>query len=252
MTRVSWLADASEGELRSALVACAPDLAGLPMRIKPRVASSDPLWWASSAVVDEAVVVKFAWSEARAVRLWREGVILERLGRADPPLPLPEVVVVAEQPALVATRIVRGVPLGGEWAWELAGADADCVGGQLAAVLARLHDLDVDRVLAGLPVVVPSPQADTARLPRSFPTLVDHERGRWGPKNGDARPERKAFAVTVAGANRRAAAAVARTLLAVRRSAGRRYLHSDDVVKVGAKPASEERGDGSSMESRRR
>lgn len=128
MTRVGWLADASEDELRSALVACAPDLAGLPMRIKLRDASSDPLWWSSSAVIDEAVVVKFAWSEVRAVRLWREGVILERLRRADPTLPLPEVVVLAEQPALVATRVV---------------------------------------------------QADTARLRRRFPALVDHERGRW-------------------------------------------------------------------------
>ena len=178
MTRVGWLADASEDSLRSALVASAPDLARLPMRIKPRDASSDPLWWSSSAVVDEAVVVKFAWSEVRAVRLWREGVVLERHRRADPTLPLPEVVVLAEQPALVATRIVRGVPLGGEWAWELAGADADWVGRQLAAFLARLHDLDVDRILAGLPVVVPSPQADTARLRHRFPALVDHERGR--------------------------------------------------------------------------
>ena len=42
---------------------CAPELANLPMRVNPRHSASDPLWWSSSAVVDDRFVVKFAWSE---------------------------------------------------------------------------------------------------------------------------------------------------------------------------------------------
>lgn len=51
------------------------------------------MWWSSSAVVDHRFVVKFAWSEIRAERLWREGVVLERLRKQEPLLALPELVV---------------------------------------------------------------------------------------------------------------------------------------------------------------
>jgi hypothetical protein len=81
---LGWLEDGSEASVRSALALAAPELAGLPLRMNPVLISSNPLWWSSSAVIDEAHVVKFAWSEARAVRLWREGVILRRL-RAEAP-----------------------------------------------------------------------------------------------------------------------------------------------------------------------
>ena len=94
---------------------CAPELADLPIRIKPRHAAPNPLWWSSSAVVDDRFVLKFAWSEIRAVRLWREGVVLERLGKQEPLLALPELVVLSRDPALVVTRRLPGVPLSWEW-----------------------------------------------------------------------------------------------------------------------------------------
>lgn len=176
MTSVGWLDGATEEALRSALRTVAPELASLPLRMKLRPPSLNPLWWSSSAVVDGSFVVKFAWSEARAVRLWREGVVLDRLRRMDPSLPVPDVVALSKRPALVVTRMVTGVPLGGEWAWSLAGPDAEQVGHQLGTFLARIHDLDVVDVLGDLPVVQPTPQADTERLRRRFPRLVDQRR----------------------------------------------------------------------------
>lgn len=176
-TSLTWLPDATAESLRAALGAAAPELAGLPLRMNPFLPSSNPLWWSATAVVDESFVVKFAWSEARALRLWREGVVLQRLTRMDPALPLPEVVVVNTHPVLVATRLVPGIPLGGQWAWDLAGPEAQEVGGQVGTFLAQLHATEVVQLVDGLPVVQPSPQADTDVLRRRFPSLVDRRRG---------------------------------------------------------------------------
>ena len=182
-TSLTWLPDATEGSLRWALGAAAPALASLPLAMNPFLPSSNPLWWSATAVVDESLVVKFAWSEARAARLWREGAILERLTRLEPALPLPEVVVVSTHPVLVATRLIPGVPLGGQWAWDLAGPEAVEVGGQVGTFLAQLHALDLAQLVDGLSIVEPSPQADTGELRRRFPSLVDRHRGalvqRW-------------------------------------------------------------------------
>ena len=51
----------------------------MPIRINPRYVQSNPLYWSASAIVDDAFVVKYAWSEVRATRLWREGELLRRL-----------------------------------------------------------------------------------------------------------------------------------------------------------------------------
>lgn len=77
---VGWLRDGSEEALRTAMAVCAPHLANLPIRINVRHAQSNPLWWSTSAEVDERFVAKFAGSEVRAIRLWREGVVLDGCG----------------------------------------------------------------------------------------------------------------------------------------------------------------------------
>ncbi len=176
MKPVGWLPDPTEESLHAALASAAPELAGLPLRLNRRLPSSNQLWWSASAVVDESFVVKFAWSEVRAMRLWREGVILERLSRIAPALPVPEVVALSRQPALVVTRLVPGGPLGGEWAWRLAGDDAEQVAGEIAAFLGGLHEVDPTALQGDLAEVVPTPQADTELLRRRFPGLVDHPR----------------------------------------------------------------------------
>ncbi len=176
MSSVGWLRDASEESLRSALAVGVPELAPLPLRINPRPAQSNPLYWSTSAVVDERFVVKYAWSEVRAVRLWHEGVVLARLRTLGAALPIPELVALTKVPALVVTRLIAGAPLSWEWANRLTVAATEQVAQQLAAFLVRLHDVEVADVVADLPVVHPTPQADTARLRADFPRLVDEHR----------------------------------------------------------------------------
>jgi aminoglycoside phosphotransferase (APT) family kinase protein len=183
VTSVGWLEDPTEASLRTALSVAVPRLAGLPLRINPALMSSNPLWWSSTAVIDEAFVVKFAWSEQRALRLWREGVILQRLRTMVPPLAIPHVVALSAQPALVVTRMVAGAPLDGDWVWDLSGARAERIGRQLALFLVDLHGASADDVLRGLVAVEPTPQAGTTLLRRRFPKLVDEQRSssvlRW-------------------------------------------------------------------------
>ena len=167
---VGWLEDGTESSLRRALARYAPHLSDLPIRINPWHAQSNPLWWSSSAVVDERFVVKFAWSEVRATRLWREGTVLERLRNLEPSLPTPELVVLNRDPALVVTRRVPGVPLNWEWASGLSARGTIGVAGQIAAFLVVLHGADIARVIGDLPVVHPTAQADTETLRRRFRT----------------------------------------------------------------------------------
>lgn len=180
---VSWLEDGTEQSLRAAMITCAPQLADLAIRINARHAQSNPRWWSSSAVVDERFVVKFAWSEVRAIRLWREGMVLERLEAVEPSLPTPEVVVLSEDPVLLVTRRVAGGPLSWEWASGMSPREVTHVAHQIAAFLVRLHGTDVARAVGGLPQVYPTAQADTQRLRGRFPRLVDDGRAasvmRW-------------------------------------------------------------------------
>jgi aminoglycoside phosphotransferase (APT) family kinase protein len=180
---VGWLEDGTEQSLRAAMARCAPGLAGLPIRINARHAQANPLWWSSSAVVDDRFVVKFAWSEVRAIRLWREGIVLERLRTLEPSLPIPELVVLSKDPALVVTRRVAGVPLGWDWASGLSARETTEVAQQIAAFLVALHAADISCVVGDLPEVHPTAQADTQSLRRRFPRLVDDRRAasvtRW-------------------------------------------------------------------------
>jgi aminoglycoside phosphotransferase len=179
---VGWLPDPSEESLRSALAVGAPGLAKLPLAINRGYPSSNPLWWSASAVVDGRFVVKYAWSEVRAVRLWREGVLLERLWMKEPSMPIPELVALSREPALVVTWLVVGAPLSWEWASCLTPPETKAVAGDLARFLVQLHGICTD-VVCDLPVVDPKPQADTERLRDRFLRLVDEGRGaavlRW-------------------------------------------------------------------------
>ncbi len=120
--------------------------------------------------------MKFAWSEVRAGSLWREGLVLARLGQCRPSLPVPTPVVLHPQPVLLATRLVHGVPLTRDWATV-------GIANALARFLGQLHAVDHHQVLSGLAVVEPTPQADNETLRRRFSRLVDDGRAasviRW-------------------------------------------------------------------------
>lgn len=176
--RGRWTSDPGADGLRRALSEVLPELAGSPLRINPRHPNPDPVYWSASAWIGDRFVVKYAWSDVRARRLQREHTLLERLRTGPTPLPVPEVVAARDEPALLVTRAVAGSPLGWEVPGRLSAAELAAVAHELASFLARLHDLSLTDVLGGLPTVVPTAQADTARLRRSFPAIVDDHRAK--------------------------------------------------------------------------
>ena len=173
-----WTARPDEAELRRALTRLAPELPSLPMRINPSVEQPDPLFWSGSAWLVDQYVVKYAWSDVRTERLWREGVIFDRLHAHGSPLPVPEVVVANEAPSLLVTKAVAGVPLTVELASRLTSGQLCEVADQLGSWMSRLHSFDGDELLGGLPVVVPHAQSTTALLRDRFPHIVDERRTR--------------------------------------------------------------------------
>lgn len=166
---LTWLAGRSEAELRPALRRAVPGLDLERIRLHPKNEEVDPRWHAGSAVVADAFVVKFAWSQVAATRIHREGQILLALHAVAPNLPLPEVVATSSHPALVVTRLVPGVPLTANRIAELDRAGVDRVAADRAGFLAALHD---SAVLAAVrrvaPMAVPEPQADTDSLRQRF------------------------------------------------------------------------------------
>jgi aminoglycoside phosphotransferase (APT) family kinase protein len=146
------------------------------MRVNPRPPQSNPLYWSASAILDDAFVVKYAWSEVRATRVWREGEVLRRLRARDTRLAVPDVVALTRDPVLLVTRLVAGEPLSWEWASGLSGRGTDQAAAEIARFLSRLHAIDATELLADLPVVRPTAQADTERLRHRFHRLVDERR----------------------------------------------------------------------------
>lgn len=171
-----WLTDPGEEGLRRALATVVPDLAKLPLQINPRHPQANPLYWSASAWIDDRFVVKYAWSDIRARRLRREQALLARLRTGPTPLPVPEVVAACDEPTWFVTRVVAGRPLSWELASHLAAGELGTVAHDLARLLTRLHGLPAAEVLRDLPTVVPTAQADTGRLRRRFPSLVDSRR----------------------------------------------------------------------------
>lgn len=183
MTRVGWLSEATETALRQALAEAVPDLTAGQLVVAPKAKQQNPDYWSGTATIDGEFVVKFAWAEAPAIRIWREGLLLERLASADALLPVPHVVRVRQRPALVITEVLPGAPMSWEWASQRSSAETRRLGTEIGAFLARLHALPGDRLLADLPQFTPAPQSDTTRLRLRYPPLVDDRRAqlvlRW-------------------------------------------------------------------------
>jgi aminoglycoside phosphotransferase (APT) family kinase protein len=173
------------------------------MVVTPKAEQPNPLYWSGSAVVDGAFVVKFAWAEAPAIRVWREGVLLQRLAATDPHLAIPKVVHVSRRPAVAITEVVGGDPLTWEWASERGAAEVLRLGREIGAFLVRLHAVPPAPLLVDLPPLVPAPQADTERLRTRYPRLVDHRRARlvqhWSDWVDDALSLRSSVPVLVHG-----------------------------------------------------
>lgn len=175
---LGWLADGSEAEVRAALAVALPELIIDDLVVLPRHVASNPVWWSSSAFVNNELVAKFAWSEIRAVRLHREGVLLRRLSDRAPGLRLPGLVALHEDPVFVVTRKLEGEPLSWGAGSNLEGVRLGAVAGELAKFLTTLHSVPVEDVCTGLVRVTPTAQSDTEALRARYRGLIDDERAR--------------------------------------------------------------------------
>ncbi|WP_155371078.1 phosphotransferase family protein [Catellatospora vulcania] len=64
-----WLPEPSPAAVREAVRAAGLDTHGLPLSLREVDGRDEPLWQASSALLGDAYVVKFAWSEPAARRV---------------------------------------------------------------------------------------------------------------------------------------------------------------------------------------
>lgn len=172
------MAGQSVSELRSALRRVLPRLHGESIVLQSKDGQVSPRWHSGSAVIADAFVVKFAWSQVAAARIYREGQLLLGLHSVAPQLQLPEVVATGSHPALVVTRLVPGAPFTASGIAELDRAGVDRVAADRASFLAQLHD---DAVLAKVrrvaPMADPEPQADTDSLRQRFVRWVSPQQG---------------------------------------------------------------------------
>jgi hypothetical protein len=173
-----WLADPSEASVREALAAAAPRLADARIELADDLATSNPEWSSSTAIVDGSFVAKFAWSEPAARRVVREARVLETLAHVAPELPVPRLEGVSAYPVAFVTALVQGAPLRFE---DVRGCSPDeraGIAGRLASFLAALHK---PAVLAALRTAVPSlvtphPQGRTDAIRERLPRFLDRRR----------------------------------------------------------------------------
>ena len=167
-----WLAECSDGAVREALRAVAPELGGCSVEVGPD-GQGDPQWWSSTARVGGRFVAKFAWSRPAALLLAHEIAVLAALAR-EPAVPfLPEVVASSTDPVLLITRLVPGASL-----FDVVDSiDRDRAGRQLAWFLAALHDARTrERTEAAVG------RLTGARLPPATTDVLRERIGTWiGP-----------------------------------------------------------------------
>ena len=180
-----WLADPMPSSVRDAVAAAVPRLAGARIELAPDISTSDPDWSSSTAVVDGSFVVKFAWSEPGARRVWREAQVLRSLARVVPDLPVPRLAGVSEDPVAFVTHRVVGAPLTFEDVRTSSADGRAVVAERLGRFLAALHDSRVlDAVRADVPgLVAPHPQGTTEAIRARLPRFLDRRRmqlvSRW-------------------------------------------------------------------------
>jgi aminoglycoside phosphotransferase (APT) family kinase protein len=170
MAEMRWLAEGSAAALGEAVRVVAPELSGYPIMFDEPRAGADPVYHASSAVIGDRFIAKFAWSRPAALRIAREIDVLIALAR-EPAVPfLPEVVASSTDPLLLITRLVPGTSL-----FEVAGSiDRDRAGLQLASFLAALHEPAVrERAEAAIG------RRSGPELPPATTTTLHDRLGRW-------------------------------------------------------------------------
>jgi aminoglycoside phosphotransferase (APT) family kinase protein len=159
---LTWLDEPTVDALRAALRKVAPDLADgtiVPRGLEP---NDDPQWCGAGADVDGRFVVKFAWARPPALRIRHQARLLAALRVAAPGLPLPVVVAASDDPALLVTRREPAMPFF-DVRHLIAPDDRPLVAGDLATVLAGLHDPGVLEAVGPLPEPMAPTSTDTLR-----------------------------------------------------------------------------------------
>ncbi|GGN43818.1 hypothetical protein GCM10010109_76350 [Actinoplanes campanulatus] len=167
---MTWLDEPTVDALRAALRMVAPDLADgviVPRGLEP---SDDPQWCGASAEVDGRFVVKFAWAQPPARRICYQVRLLDVLRVAVPWLPLPMVVASSRSPAMLVTRRAAAMPFF-DIRRLITPADRPTAAGDLAAILAGLHDPEVLVAVSAAIGPLPGPMA---------PASTDTLRARFG------------------------------------------------------------------------
>nr|WP_083467204.1 aminoglycoside phosphotransferase family protein [Kibdelosporangium sp. MJ126-NF4]CEL21936.1 hypothetical protein [Kibdelosporangium sp. MJ126-NF4]CTQ92716.1 hypothetical protein [Kibdelosporangium sp. MJ126-NF4] len=171
---LTWLGEPSVDALRAALRTVAPELSECAIVLPQGLDGiDDPQWCAATAMAGDRYVVKFAWSKPSALRICHMTRVLGALPTAAPELPLPEIVIAAQDPAVVVLRRVPGATFFG--VRNLIGpGERERVARDLAAALAQLHDPGVLRTVAAAvgPLPQPQAQATTDMLRSRFAALI--------------------------------------------------------------------------------
>jgi aminoglycoside phosphotransferase (APT) family kinase protein len=175
----SWLAECSIEAVRVALANACPDLAALPIVLHDSwVETGNPLWARSSAFVENAWVVKLAWTELAAVKLEREIQTLRALATSDHPPPVRRVHASSSDPVLLVAPFVAGAPVTGEMIERYSPTQTQRLADELAEVLAAFHDPATRHAVirAQVRLPIPTPQANTTELRERFCPMLDLRR----------------------------------------------------------------------------
>jgi ribosomal-protein-alanine N-acetyltransferase len=166
--------------VRAALVAVAPEIAGLPIVLNDWIESGNPLWARSSAFVGTDWVVKFAWSEEACVQLEQEGRVTRALGRSRPAPPVREVTRRTTDPVLMISPFVPGSPVTGELIEHCPASELRRLAAGLAGALAAFHSAPAAAAIAtaGVRLPPPSAQAGTFELRQLLGPRFDARRRR--------------------------------------------------------------------------
>lgn len=163
---LTWLEDRSVESLGRGLARVAPDLAEGQLLLHPWTAQADPTWYSSSATIDGRFVVKFAWSEPAAERLWHEIRVLDALAPERVSLRIPRVHLSSDSPALLVTELVTGEPLTYGGATRRGSQHLERTAMELARFLSKLHEPAVLAMVkdAQEPTPAPVPQSTTDEI----------------------------------------------------------------------------------------
>ena len=177
---VSHLQGPTEAEVRRALGALDPGLAGEPIEILPAFAVK-PQWCRTSVMVADSHVLKVCWSAAAEPSLRRQAQVMTVLDGFDERLPTPRVLAASHDPASLLYCRLPGRPLTHDRAGSMSDASRFALAHDIASALAALHSPAVRSAVAhaDIHIAPASAQATTELLRERLLPLVDHDARRW-------------------------------------------------------------------------